>query len=175
MLAMGAYVFYAERPSVGRYLAVMILFALGLTAKPMLVTLPLALLMLDYWPLGRLAVGKPAPKGSRSLRALAIEKIPLFVLCAGSAVITFIAQQRKEAVSSLDLIPLGVRVENALVSYASYIVKMLVPRNLAPLYPHSVTTLPVWQVAGAALLLAAMTFVVIRAQRRRPYLLVGWL
>jgi Flp pilus assembly protein TadD len=175
MLAMGAYVLYAERPSAGRYLAVMILFALGLTAKPMLVTLPLALLLLDYWPLGRLTFGKPAPKGSRSLRALAIEKIPLFVLCAGSAVITFIAQQRKEAVSSLDLIPLGVRIENALVSYASYIVKMLVPRNLAPLYPHPVAALPVWQVAGASLLLAAMTFFVIKARRSRPYLLVGWL
>jgi protein O-mannosyl-transferase len=143
-------------------------FALGLMAKPMLVTLPLVLLMLDYWPLGRMRAGDP-------LSSLILEKAPLFALSIASSVITWIAQRTGGAMADLQQIPFSARAENAVASYASYIGKMLWPRNLAVAYPYSPKGVAPYIVAGAALFLAAITFAAVRARHRYPYLIVGWL
>ena len=166
MLTLGAYLRYRERPTGTRYLATLFLFALGLAAKPMLVTLPFVLLLLDCWPLGRM----PSP---RSLLPLVREKAPFFVLAALSSVITFWVQSHWGAV--VLSIPLKERLANALVSYVGYGAKMLWPVNLACFYPHPLDGLPLWQAAGALLLLAGVTVAVVRAGRRLPYLAVGWL
>ena len=167
LLTMLAYVWYVERPKARRYILVVALFALGLMAKPMLVTLPFALLLLDYWPLKRLLAGR-----RHSWRGLILEKSPLFALSAASSVVTYFVQ--KGAVSSFDVLPLWMRVENAAVSYVTYIIKAIRPDNLAVIYPYPRHGLPIWEVVGAALLLVAISVVVLRCARRLPYLSVGW-
>lgn len=174
MLTMGAYALYAERPSVKRYLPVALFFALGLMAKPMLVTLPFVLLLLDFWPLRRMGTDRK-DGGSAVIGRLITEKLPLHALAVGSSVLTFIAQRRGDAVSSLELVPLNLRVENALVSYAGYLIKMLYPRNLAVMYPFPMHEIPVWQMAGAALVLIGVSVLAVRTRRSHPYLLFGWL
>lgn len=169
MLTMLAYVAYVRRPGIGRYALVCVMYALGLMAKPMLVSLPLLLLLLDWWPLQRLS-----QKGQGLLR-LVIEKAPLFGLAAGSCVITCIAQLHSDAAQTLDAIPMSVRVANTFVSYAVYIVKMLWPRNLSIFYPHPNNLLPVWQVAASGVAFAAVTAIATALRRRAPYVLVGWL
>ena len=158
-----AYVRYAQRPAPGRYALVVLSLALGLMAKPMLVTLPLVLLLLDRWPLRR----------GMSLR-LVVEKLPLLALAAAASVMGIVAGQRADAVGSLARFPLEARLANALVSYARYLGKTLWPSRLAVFYPYP-SVWPAWQLAGAAVLLAAVTTVAIVHMRRRPYLLVGWL
>lgn len=170
MLALLAYARYAEHPGIGRYLLVMGAFALGLMSKPMLVTLPVILLLLDWWPLGRVSNGK-----GWTLRRLVIEKLPLIALAAASGVITFIAQDRGLAVGSLEHYPIGVRIANALVAYVSYLVKMVYPTKLTVFYPHPESSLPMWQVIGSAVILLGVTALVLRVRRTRPYLAVGWL
>ena len=224
MLTMLAYAHYVEHPRFKSYLAVLIFFALGLMSKPMLVTLPFVLLLLDYWPLQRLhgagsgkqntcveldAMSANKKKGKSGkkrtaqatlpppvLRAtewdlsskvfpahsslftvhssLLLEKIPFFVLAALSCIVTFIVQRNGGAVQSIDVLPPGVRIANAFVSYIIYAGKTIWPNNLAVLYLHS-RSLPLWQVMGAGLLLGAVTFAVIRAAKRFQYLAVGWL
>jgi tetratricopeptide (TPR) repeat protein len=173
MLAMLAYAAYAESPSRSRNAAVIGLFAVGLTAKPMLVTLPFVFLLLDYWPLGRFRAGGTKTGHWPGWR-LIWEKAPLFVLAAISCLVTYIAQWRGGAVSPDEWIPLSVRAANALVSYGRYLLLAFHPTKLAVLYPHPGASLPVWQpvVAGAAL--AGMTYLVLRAGRKRSYLAVGW-
>ena len=160
-----AYLHYVRRPSGGRYSLVALLFAMGLMAKPMLVTLPLMLLLLDYWPLGRFSKDRPA-------MALILEKIPLFMLSAASSAVTYIAQQRSHAVApyALDL-----RIENALLSYLRYIGKMLWPSGLAVHYPFPEHGIPAWLVIGASAGLIAISVAVVLARKQRPYLLWGWL
>jgi len=177
LLTMGAYILYTERPSLRRYLAVVALFALGLMSKPMLVTLPLILLLMDYWPLGRLRLpeGKSKKKAPWQGWRLVREKIPLLALSGCSSVLTFIAQRRGEAVSPLGLVDPGVRISNALVACATYIVKMFWPSKLAVFYPHPMQSLPSWEIAGAALLLICISALVCLARRRAPYLVFGWL
>jgi len=160
-----AYQRYAQRETLGRYVWVALFLALGLMAKPMLVSLPLVLLLLDWWPLGR-ARTQPWSR-------LVAEKIPLFALSAASCLITLQAQ--KGAMEILQMVPLGSRVANALVAYVQYLLKMLWPSGLTVLYPHPGTALPLWQAAGAGLLLAVISYLVYRAGPRRPYLVVGWL
>jgi tetratricopeptide (TPR) repeat protein len=160
-LALWCYARYVERPGAARYLAVLTAFGLALMAKPMIVTLPFLLLLLDIWPL------------RRANMAAVREKIPLFALAAAASVATFLAQQQGRAVRSLASMPLGVRVENALVAYAAYLGRIFRPGGLAVFYPYQ-AHLSVWQVAGAACLLAGVTAVVIRQARTRPYLAVGW-
>jgi protein O-mannosyl-transferase len=169
VLTILAYVHYTARRNIRRYAMVVGAYALGLMAKPMLVSLPLVLLMLDWWPLQRVDA-----KGG-GLGRLVIEKIPLFALAAGSCVVTYIAQLHSGAAQSLDTYPIGVRLANASVSYSVYICKMFWPRGLAALYPHPGATLPVWQVVASAAAFAAVTFLAIRARRRIPYLFTGWL
>jgi len=176
MLTMLAYVRYAECPSFRRYLPVVLLFALGLMAKPMLVTLPFVLLLLDYWPLHRLRFGSAkAEDRTWSLWKLILEKTPLFALSAASSIVTYIAQQKGKAMSLLEDVPFGIRTANALVAYVQYLVKMVWPRSLAVFYPHPEDALPAWQVAGACLVLICITLLVVWRARRRPYLAVGWL
>ena len=166
MLTMWTYIRYAERPRLNRYLLVLLSFALGLMSKPMLVTLPLVLLLLDYWPLRRF-------KSIHPFR-LVLEKAPFFALSAVSSFLTFFAQRSGGTVGSLEAFPLETRMANALVSYVSYIGKMIWPHHLAVLYPYP-DILPIWQVAEAGLLLVGLSALVILAARRRPYLVVGWL
>lgn len=172
-LTMWAYVRYAERPRAGRYLVVVVLFGLGLMAKPMLVTLPFVLLLLDYWPLARL--GHNTGRLAREAKTCVIEKIPLFALSAVSSGITLIAQHRGGAMSGMEHLPFSSRAANAVVSYVAYMIKMVWPTGLASPYPHPEHTLPAWHVAGSALVLILFSLVTARQVRRRPYALIGWL
>jgi Flp pilus assembly protein TadD len=165
VLTLGAYALYAERPGAWRYLAVLTPFALGLLAKPMLVTLPLVLLLLDAWPLGRVA--------SAGWRRLVLEKVPLLGLSAGSCAVTLLAQRLP--LTATGHLPLPLRMENAVTAYAAYLRKAVWPTDLAVLYPHPGVHLPWWQVGAAALLLAGLTALAFTLRRRRPALLVGWL
>ena len=168
---------YTRRPdSRGRYGTVLVLFALGLMAKPSLVTVPLVLLLVDYWPLGRFAAagrrpGEPRLAGA-SWVVLLREKIPLLVLSAASCVVTLVA--RRKAVMSLEKVSFPTRIANVLVSYARYVSDFFCPTGLAVFYPHPQDGWALWQVVGAALLLTGVTAVVLLARRRCPYLPVGW-
>ncbi len=172
MLTLWAYARYAGRPHWTRYAPVVALFLLGLLAKPMLVTLPFVLLLLDYWPLGRLtdATGRLTP---HRLRPLVLEKLPLFALAAAASVITYVAQSAGGAVAGLERFPFSVRVMNAVVTYLSYLTKMIWPADLAIRYPHPGGALPVWQAGAAGIVLVAVSIAVV-ASRRKPYLAVGW-
>lgn len=212
LLTMGAYVFYVEKPEMKRYLFTLIFFALGLMAKPMLVTLPFVLLLLDYWPLKRFpylnthlnippeAYASPSfakqkrkskklppvkekapaqkPMDSQPrwtlMCPLVREKVPFFILLLLSSAITYMAQQKGGAVSSLHVIPFDVRIANAFVSYMAYIGNMIWPVNLAVFYPHP-GMVPPLNVLAAVLALAMITFFAFRMARRFPYVIIGWL
>jgi Flp pilus assembly protein TadD len=175
---MWTYVRYVEQPRFKQYLLVLLSFAMGLMAKPMLVSLPFVLLLMDYWPLGRLQFGQssresnPEIQQSSALR-LVLEKVPFLALTAVSSLVTFFAQQKWGLVQPLEVIPLQLRIANTFISYVSYIGKMIWPHPLTVLYPYPVT-LPVWKVAGSILLLVCISLVVLSTVRRRPYLAVGW-
>jgi tetratricopeptide (TPR) repeat protein len=170
MLTLWAYAAYARKPTLRRYLPVFVLLALGLLAKPMLVTLPFVLLLFDIWPLKRIGVDA----WDRAMAArLVVEKIPLFALVAASSVVTFIVQREGGSVLGLDALPLDQRLPNALLSYIAYIGNMVWPSNLAILYPFP-DSIPLWQSAGALVLLLAATVAAVLAIRRYPYLTVGW-
>jgi tetratricopeptide (TPR) repeat protein len=164
MLALLAYLWYARRPGVIAYLAVAAALALGLMAKPMLVTLPFVLLLLDYWPLRR--PGPPA--------RLVLEKLPLFALAAASCAATLWAQRAGGAVAAVERLGPGARLGNALVAYAVYLRKAVWPDDLAAFYPHPLGRPPL-HLLGAALVLGLLTWLCLRSRRQRPYLAVGWL
>ncbi|MFH1242622.1 MAG: tetratricopeptide repeat protein, partial [Pseudomonadota bacterium] len=187
MLTLWAYAFYAKAPDIQRYLLVLLFFALGLMAKPMLVTLPFVLLLLDYWPLSRIQFGDPKkanltenlttiePEFRRSqFFHLVLEKVPLLLLASGSIFLTFLAQKQWGAVAPLDDIPLDVRTGNALISYIIYMGKMFWPHHLAVFYPHPGMP-PIWQATGSALLLFTLSILVIKVARPYPYVPMGWL
>jgi protein O-mannosyl-transferase len=189
MLTLLAYSGYAMRPSVGRYLGVVVLFALGLMAKSMLVTLPCVLLLLDFWPLGRwrpksigaTTVEQATPRfATRSLKWLVVEKLPLLLLSAGDCVVTVISQQGAGSMNMADRVPMVDRIANAAVSAVAYLWSMIWPVNLAIFYPHpsvlggDAATRLVWQGIAAGALLAVITALVLWNLRRRPYLAVGW-
>ncbi len=177
MLTMWCYAAYVFRPSAFRYLGVFVFFAFGLMSKPMLVTLPCVLLLLDYWPLKRFSFQElPGQRFQNHPFAFRIfwEKIPLFVLVGISCSLTYYAQKHGGAVRTLDYISFADRIANALVSYALYIGKMIYPLNLACLYPHP-GTLPWWQILTASLVLLLVSVMVIRSAKTRPYFLSGWL
>jgi tetratricopeptide (TPR) repeat protein len=169
-LMLGAYVRYARSPSITRYLLVTVLFAAGLMAKSMLVTAPVVLILLDYWPLNRIR-GQQSDVRRQALK-LVLEKIPLLVLSAGACVITFVLQKR--ATGAIPPLPLLWRLENASTSYVIYIWKTLWPTRLAVFYPHPNNTLPIWGVIFAVALLVAVTVAAIICRSQRPYLLTGW-
>jgi len=178
LLALHAYDRYARTGRHYLYWSVTVLFALGLMAKPQIVTLPFVLLLWDYWPLQRMgganaAEGAPPPLAPRAFSFLVWEKTPLFVLAAAASVMVVVAQRAGNAVRTAAEVPVPARLENAVVSYVRYIGKALWPSRLAPLYPHPGNTLSGWQVAGAAALLLAVSALILRWRSRR-YLFVGW-
>ena len=170
LLTIGAYGWYARKPEWRRYLLVAALFAAGLLAKPMVITLPFVLLLLDYWPLERMQVGSRDVRGVGFAR-LVLEKIPLLLISGASAWVTLKAQQT--AVRTFGEYPLAVRIENAVVAYGLYLEKMFWPARLATLYPHPTELLPMWQVILSGLTLIAITALVVKFRRKR-YLPVGW-
>ena len=180
LLALWAYGWYARQPKAGRYLAVAFLFALGLMAKPQVITFPFVLLLWDYWPLQRMFPAQreevpavPERPSPQPFSWLVLEKLPLMVLSAASAVITMKVQKAGGAVRTAMENPVSVRLENAVVSYARYVKKAFWPSHLAPLYPHSGDSPKMWLVAASALFLLVVTALVLAAPRRR-YLAVGW-
>src|SRR5438045_2048266 len=165
VLTLLAYFCYTRKPNLARYATMSILFACGLMSKPMLVTLPIILLLLDYWPLERF---------SRSSTArLLVEKIPLAILSIASAAATMVVQNEGVGLVPLEVLPLSWRITNALAAYLVYIWQMIWPANLALAYHHP-GKLPIWEVAGAAALLGAVMLGVFALRKRSPYLLVGW-
>src|SRR5581483_8805763 len=164
MLTLLSYLYYVRLPRIRRYLLVVFVFACGLMSKPMLVTLPFVLLLLDYWPLARI-------KDQFWKRVL--EKIPLIMLSAVSSIITFLVQ--KGAVGRTEDLPILERVNNAVVSYVLYVWQMLWPVNLAVFYPHPEKRLPFWEITSCLLLLICITAVAITLRKERPYLITGWL
>lgn len=178
LLTMLAYRIYVIRPSLIRYLPVFLLFALGLMSKPMLVTLPFVLLLLDLWPLNRIHFKIFSDLNDSRKWAIAyhliLEKIPLFLLSAVSCVVTVYAQKAREAVTSYDFIPLHTRIANSTVSYLIYIEKMIYPSKLGILYPY-IFVRPVWMVIAASCLMILISVLAILTIKKAPYLLVGWL
>ena len=179
MLTLLAYVRYTRNQNPSRYATMLILFGCGLLSKPMLVTLPAILLLLDYWPLKRFqksassakATAASAVGGQRSAK-LIVEKIPLFVLSLGSAIATLIAQ--RGGIMEMAHLPFSWRIANAASVYLVYVWQMFWPVNLAAIYPHP-GQLPFWETAGAGALLVLVTGLVFLVRKRRPYLLTGWL
>jgi Flp pilus assembly protein TadD len=187
LLTLVAYVSYVKRRGLVRYVLAVLLFALGLLAKPMLVTLPFLLLLLDYWPLGRFDSPQTIKASSRQKRRLSpahdkrrllyraiIEKIPFIALSVVSSVITFLVQMKGSAVAHIDILPLKVRTANAFLSYARYIGKLFWPQNLAVFYPFDANSFAFLQVAMCVLLLLVISIFVIRFGRNQKYLPVGW-
>ena len=198
MLTLAAYVWYTRKPSIARYVTTSILFAAGLLSKPMLVTTPVILLLLDYWPLQRwqearsgeqVGNSKTRSRGvaistsqqrqsglnasTSSVRGLVVEKIPLFVLAFADAYLS--AGGIASAHSAADQLSFLARLGNALISYIVYIWQMLWPTNLGVFYPFPVNGLPTWQPIVAAVILLMITIAVLALRKSRPYLLVGWL
>ncbi len=166
-LTLAAYLFYVKRPSVRRYFPLLLALVLGLLAKPMLVTLPCVLLLLDYWPLHRWS--------RAGFRRLLLEKVPLFVLVLLWCLVTFQAHLHNQDVAPLEDVSVAARLGNTLLAYTGYLSKMLWPVHLAVYYPHPGANLPVAPMVSSALLLTAITVLVFGPGRRWPYLAVGWL
>ncbi|HEY5998414.1 MAG TPA: tetratricopeptide repeat protein [bacterium] len=171
LLATWAYVRYVARGGIARYLVVCLLFALGVTAKAMVVTLPVTLLLLDWWPLGRLA---PGTGRSPRWRAVLLEKVPLLAISAAASLVAIAAQRRGGALASPELYRPAWRVANAAISYAVYLGKTLWPAGLAVYYPFPLETRFVVSTAGAALLVLSLTGVAAGCARRNPAVLTGW-
>lgn len=175
LLTMWAYVRYAAQPAIRRYIWVSLFFVLGLLSKPMLVSLPIVLLLMDYWPLNRFS-GKAKSGGHRfsGLRPCLLEKLPLIGCSVISCAVTVVIQGAYGAVSGANITPLPFRARNAVLSYVAYIRMTLWPSGLAAHYPFPLE-FPLWKVAGAALLLATLTWLCLIYLRNRPYWAVGWL
>src|SRR5437773_7731979 len=174
LMSLIAYVRYAEAPSIRRYAWVAITLALGLLAKSMLVTWPFVMLLLDYWPLRRFDITSRREAATK-LWPLLREKLPLFALVAASAVITSVAQSHGGGVRTFTEFPIALRLSNALVSYAKYLLLTFWPNDLAVYYPFPKAAIPAWQIIGAALLLISITSLFFSQRNIRPYLIVGWL
>ena len=175
LLSLIAYVRYTAAPSIGRYAWTAITLALGLLAKPMLVTWPFVMLLLDYWPLGRFELTSRKEVATK-LWPLLREKIPLFALVTASAVVTTVAQSRGGAVRTFEELPIALRLSNVLVSYAKYLLLTFWPHDLAVYYPFPEAGIPAWQIIGAAFLLIGITvFCVSQPRKHSGYLMVGWL
>lgn len=187
MLTMLSYVHYSKRPGLYRYLLTSLFFVLGLMAKPILVILPFALLLLDYWPLGRFRPGKPAePADSTGAAAtmtvspgksafpLVAEKIPLLIFSLFSIYVTSLTLQLAGSSISTEQVPIKLRIASGLVSYVSYVTKMVWPKDLAVFYPYP-TMVPMWHIVGAAILLLSVSILLLRVWRKKPYLVTGWL
>ncbi|HBG26229.1 MAG: hypothetical protein A2Y10_08100 [Planctomycetes bacterium GWF2_41_51] len=166
LLTILAYSYYIQRHTKGKYAITLAFFVLGLLSKPMLVTLPFVLLLLDYWPFERF--------GKIKSSKIIAEKIPFFVLTAVSSIITLAVQRSMGLVKSLSHYPLSWRIENAIFSYVIYIKKMFLPTNLAIFYPHPKGTVETWQIVGAVFVLLFITVIALLEIRKKPYIAVGW-
>jgi tetratricopeptide (TPR) repeat protein len=166
-LAIAAYARWCETPRLSLRLAVVLFTAFALMSKPMAVTLPLTLLLFDFWPLGRVQ--------PRAWLSLVGEKAPLFVLSLAGAWLTVTAQHLGQSISTIAVLPFGQRLQNAVVVYMTYLVNTAWPVKLAVFYPHPGASLPAWKVVGACVVLALISTMTVRARRTRPYLLFGWL
>ena len=175
MLTMLAYVCYTEKPGFLRYAAVFFSFLAGLMIKPMLVTLPCVLLLLDYWPLNRYHNWKlETGSGKPGSLKLITEKIPLFALSAASVFLALLSLKLYGGMESERIVPMDIRFANALVSYTDYLWKMIWPQNLAIYYPYP-GSLPIWQTVGAGMFLVSASVLIIRMSGRMPCLVTGWL
>jgi protein O-mannosyl-transferase len=184
MLTIGAYIFYTRRRTVLSYLWMMIVFACGLMAKPMLVTVPIVLLLLDYWPLNRVyEPGKPnsrqanatqtATNGS-TITELILEKIPILALSAGTCVVALLTQGQNQSIARTDVLPLSARLANAFVSILIYVRQMMWPNNLAVFYPHPGRGVPAWEIGISVASLTAVTLGAVIARKRYPFIFTGW-
>ncbi len=171
MLTLLAYLHYTRAPSIGRYLTVAFVVALGLMSKPMLVTLPFVLLLLDYWPLGRFEAHRS--NIGRQVLQLILEKIPLIALSAVSSIVTFLAQ--RGAIGWTEQLPVSARISNALVAYVIYIRQMFWPARLAVFYPHPENRLPVLEISLAFIVLVGITAAAFVFRKKAPYFMTGWL
>jgi protein O-mannosyl-transferase len=176
LLTMAAYIHYARQPRLGRYIVVLLVFGLCIMTKPVVVTLPLALLLLDYWPLERIG-GQKTKGASQKVSAvrLIVEKIPLLAMSAFLSVMTFVAQKQGGVVPTLEKMPLDYRAANMFLSYIRYIGKMLWPSGLAVCYPHPRAVLSDAPVVMCAMLFIVLTILSIYIGRRKKYVAVGWL
>jgi protein O-mannosyl-transferase len=181
LLMIGAYWRYIKAPYVKNYLLVFIFLIMGLMSKPMLVTFPFVLLLLDFWPLKRLQFKNNSESQSekstshvvKGIHQLVLEKIPLFIMAVVFCVLTFFLQRSGGIMPSLKILPLKLRIANAFISYVSYILKAIWPNNLAYYYPYSVSTFSVWQIFGAGLLIVSAILGAIYLAKRYPYVPVG--
>lgn len=164
MLTLLAYTSYVKRPGVARYCLVALLFAAGLLAKPMLVTVPLILLLLDWWPLKR----------TERWQRLVCEKLPLLALSALSCMATVWAQRQSGSVATVDQLPVWLRLSNATVSYLRYLGKTVWPAKLAAFYPFPLQGIPIWKVAGSLLLISVASWLAFSNRKRHPWLTIGW-
>jgi protein O-mannosyl-transferase len=186
MLTLWAYLRYARGPSVGRYALVVFFLGLGLISKPMLVTLPFVLLLLDYWPLKRTCDQNPELRNPRSqvdtrwrvtggrIFTLVLEKVPLLALSTFSCAATLLAQSNSQATGGLDQLPFTWRFNNAVITYVAYIWQMIWPTRLAVFYPHPNDQLPFWQVILAITFLIVCSLLAILLRKQLPYILTGW-
>jgi len=183
LLTMWAYIHYAAKPTIKRYGLVFLFFTFGLMSKPMLVTLPFVLLLLDYWPLRRFQFGQERGRNEilekntaqkSEIFRLVLEKVPLFLLTIGLSIVTVHLQSIAGAVKSLDVFPLQARLTNAMVSYLEYLGKMIWPSGLSILYAHPGYTLAVWKGILSGMALVGITIISIRLIRKAPYFAVGW-
>jgi hypothetical protein len=171
ILTLWCYAYWVENPRRTRYLGMTVAFLLGLLAKPMLITLPFVLLLLDFWPLRRWGSAPPRVLPGR----LVLEKAPLFALAAAIAVVTMLAREHHGAVVSLDTLPMSERLANALASYSSYLCATFWPTGLAVLYPHPHGNWALAPVLAGAAALLCLSALARRQASRRPWLVVGWL
>jgi hypothetical protein len=170
-LTIWAYFWYSQKPGWRRYAVIAILFAAGLLSKSMLVTLPFVLILLDYWPMGRFG----GLKGWRWFWRAIADKSPLLAISAVFCMVTYLAQVNAGATADIVSMPLGLRAENAIVSYIGYIGKLFYPASLAVLYPFDIRGYSWAEIGGCLALLLAATTVVIMERHRRRFLLTGWL
>ncbi|MBF0320018.1 MAG: tetratricopeptide repeat protein [Nitrospirae bacterium] len=168
LLTIITYVYYTRRPTLVKYVSTLLIFTLSLMSKPMAVTLPITLLLLDYWPLGRFQ------SKERRAREIIMEKIPFFVLSLASGIVTILVQQKEGAIVPLDTLPISSRLLNAIMSYWGYLEKIIHPINFAVFYPHAeVFSEKEAAIKGAALILLTLSAFLLR--KRTPYILTGWL
>jgi tetratricopeptide (TPR) repeat protein len=180
MLTILAYCRYVKKPIIINYLLIILFLSMGLMAKPMLVTLPFVLLLLDFWPLQRFQYTNSSSKPGRIIRSdfqevfrLISEKIPLFIPVLVSSILTFMVQRSGGATRSLESFPLQIRIANAFVSYVKYVAKAVWPAHLSVFYPHPGKTFAEWQVFGALMMISMAVFFALRALKHYPYIAVG--
>ena len=172
MFTLCLYVYYTEKPLIRRYLLVLFSFVLALMSKPIVVTLPFVLFLLDYWPLGRW-IKDVSPIHNNSTVRLIGEKIPFIVLTVIYSIVTIGAQNKFGAIPSIEQLPFSVRIDNAMISYVAYLRKIFWPVDLAVFYPYEYT-FPLWEILFSCFILIVITIVIICAIKKKPFLFVGW-